>query len=217
MRSLKSLTGSRFVSVEDALKELEGIPAPVVPVNEEAKKKEMKARAKKPSAIFSDSEFLRFDNISCYAADGHVTEHYDVLHVRKDIFRDGPEQINRTPYAHALYCEGNALFLPSFSLTCNLLAYAFVRKDDSSYRSFLEQYKDKGNGNGWHAQNTVINYGSSVVIHYPSAVDFDQSQGVNVSQKRIALSFVKDSLEDALLKDALRDPGAERYVQQLTG
>jgi len=109
------------------------------------------------------------------------------------------------------------LFLPSFALTCNIVARLYEGKSDAHVEKVLQQYKDKGNGFGWHAQNTIIAYGSSEIIHYPSASDFSGVTAVNASQSRVVLPFVKDSLEDALLKDALRDASSRRFLQQLTG
>jgi len=109
------------------------------------------------------------------------------------------------------------LFLPSFALTCNIVARLYEGKSDAHVEKVLQQYKDKGNGAGWHAQNTIIAFGSSKVIHYPSGSDFNQKDPINSSQSRTILPFVKDSLEDALLKDALRDASSRRFLQQLTG
>jgi len=147
-----------------------------------------------------------------------VYEHYDRILVRKDIFRDEDgNQTNRTPYDHAVYCEQNGLFLPSIALSCNIVARLYALRADPTAAAVLQQYKDKGNGDGWHAQNTVINYGTEEVIHYPNASDFDQTQPVNASGSRFALGFSKATLQDALLEDALRDAAAHRFVRQLTG
>ena len=102
-------------------------------------------------------------------------------------------------------------------MSCNIVARLFEQRNNAAVEKILQQYKDKGNGWGYHVQNTLIDYATSRIIHYPSAIDFDQSIPVNVSQKRTALPFSKSSLEDALLKDALVDASVKMYVQQLTG
>src|SRR3989339_349300 len=208
MNSLKDYQGN-VISAAEAMALIERLPS--------LKKTEPK-NPEPPSRIsFSEGDFLTLEDLSCVDAEGNIFESYDRLDVRKDIFRSGNAQVDRTPYAHAVHCEEMGLFLPSFALTCNIVARLYEGKSDAHVEKVLQQYKDKGNGLGWHAQNTIIAYGSSEVIHYPSARDFSQSTAVNGSQGHVALSFVKDSLEDALLKDALRDVSTRGYVQQLTG
>ena len=208
MNSLKDYQGN-VISAAEAMALIERLPRP--------KKTEPK-NPEPPSRIsFSEGDFLTLEDLSCVDADGNVFESYDHLDVARDIFRADGKQVSRTPYNHVVHCEEMGLFLPSFALTCNIVARLYEGKSDAHVEKVLQQYKDKGNGAGWHAQNTIIDFGSSKVIHYPSARDFSQSTAVNGSQGHVALSFVKDSLEDALLKNALHDASTRRYVQQLTG
>src|SRR3989338_5770210 len=213
MKSLKDYQGN-VISAAEAMALIERLPRPK---NPEPKNPEPK-NPEPPSRIsFSEGDFLTLEDLSCVDADGNVFESYDRLDVARDIFRAGNAQVDSTPYAHAVHCEEMSLFLPSFALTCNIVARLYEGKSDAHVEKVLQQYKDKGNGFGWHAQNTIIAYGSSEVIHYPSARDFSQSTAVNASQSHVVLPFVKDSLEDALLKDALHDASSRRFLQQLTG
>src|SRR3989339_2112991 len=208
MRSLKDYQGN-VISAAEAMALIERLPRP--------KKTEPK-NPEPPSRIsFSEGDFLTLEDLSCVDADGNVFESYDRLDVRKDIFRADGKQVSRTPYNHAVHCEEMGLFLTSFALTCNIVARLYEGKSDAHVEKVLQQYKNKGDDNGWHAQNTIIDFGSSKVIHYPSASDFSGVTAVNGSQGHVALSFVKDSLEDALLKDALHDASSRRFLQQLTG
>src|SRR3989338_6184784 len=208
MKSLKDYQGN-VISAAEAMALIERLPSP--------KKTEPK-NPEPPSRIsFSEGDFLTLEDLSCVDADGNVFESYDHLDVARDIFRSDGKQVSRTPYNHVVHCEEMGLFLPSFALTCNIVARLYEGKSDAHVEKVLQQYKDKGNGFGWHAQNTIIAYGSSEVIHYPSARDFSQSTAVNASQSHVVLPFVKDSLEDALLKDALHDASSRRFLQQLTG
>src|SRR3989338_4287996 len=208
MNSLKDYQGN-VISAAEAMALIERLPRP--------KKTEPK-NPEPPSRIsFSEGDFLTLEDLSCVDADGNVFESYDRLDVRKDIFRSDGKQVSRTPYAHAVHCEEMGLFLPSSALTCNIVARLYEGKSDAHVEKVLQQYKDKGNGFGWHAQNTIIAYGSSEIIHYPSASVFSGVTAVNASQSCVVLPFVKDSLEDALLKDALRDASTRRFLQQLTG
>ena len=213
MRSLKDYQGN-VISAAEAMALIERLPRPK---NPEPKNPEPK-NPEPPSRIsFSEGDFLTLEDLSCVDADGNIFERYDRLDVARDIFRADGKQINRTPYNHAVHCESNGLFLPSFALTCNIVARLYEGKSDAHAEKVLQQYKDRGDRFSYHAQNTIIAFGSSEIIHYPSASDFSQAAAVNASQRHVVLPFVKDSLEDALLKDALHDASTRRYVQQLTG
>ena len=206
---MKPYRNPNIVSIEEALKIINAYVPP--------KKKIPVEPIEQKNPIISDGEYITLENMACVDADGNVFESYDHLDVARDIFRADGKQVSRTPYNHVVHCEEMGLFLPSFALTCNIVARLYERRSDAKIERVLQQYKYKGNGLGWHAQNTIIAYGSSEVIHYPSARDFSQSTAVNGSQGHVALSFVKDSLEYALLKDALRDASSRRFLQQLTG
>ncbi len=151
-------------------------------------------------------------------AEGQVFERYDRLYVRKDIERgDNKNQKDFTPYAGAVYFEAQGLFLPSFALSCAIVAALYLQKNDPALNAVLMQYKDKDNGDGWHAQNTLINYATEEVVHYPTADDFAQAATVNSAHPRRALPFSKTTLQYGLLENAIRDPASARYVRQLTG
>ena len=206
---MKPYRNPNIVSIEEALKIINAYVPP--------KKKIPVEPIEQKNPIISDGEYITLENMACVDADGNVFESYERLDVARDIFRSGNAQVSRTPYTHAVHCKEMGLFLPSFALTCNIVARLYERRSDAKIERVLQQYKDKGNGFGWHAQNTIIDFGSSKVIHYPSGSDFNQKDPINSSQPRTILPFVKDSLEDALLKDALRDASSRRFLQQLTG
>ena len=169
---------------------------------------------KKRKEIKSLDDSLVLENIVCVDADGNEFEKYDLLAVRKDIFRDADgKHISFTLYNAVLYCEKKKLVLPSFALTCNLVAALFKNKTNSAVKLVLEQYKDYG----YHAQNTGIDYSMEQIIHYPLAGYFGQTGAVNSGRPQKALSFAKNTLRDCLLEDALKDSDYIRYVKQLTG
>ncbi|MBI5797629.1 hypothetical protein HZA98_01855 [Candidatus Woesearchaeota archaeon] len=198
MRSLTRSYTPGQMSAEKLLAEILKIPIP-------AQAPELEAPAQAP--IESNLEFLTLHNVG-----GH-----DVLQVARDIFRENDQQVHRAPYGHAVYAEQQGLFIPSFALSCNILAALFKGKDNPDAKAVLDQYKDKLNGNGWHAQNTVIDYARSEIIHYPSAADFNATNPINLQQNRIVLPFDKSVLENTPLEDALKTSSFADYVQKLTG
>ena len=170
------------------------------------------------SKIKSLDDFLVLENIVCVDADGKEFEKYDHIYVRKDIFRDAQgKSVNFNPYQAVVHCEENNLFLPSFALTCNVVASLFKNKTDSAAKLVLDQYQNHSGDFGYHAQNTIIDWGKNTMIHYPTAADFNQTGAVNNGHPRKALSFAKNTLGDCLLENALKDSNHTRYVKQLTG
>jgi len=176
-----------------------------------------------PPQPTSLESFLELKDIRCVDADDTVFEEYPVLHVRKDIDRDADgKQLNFTPYQGAVHFESKGLFLPSTALTCNILAYLFQHKGDAEVKQVLDQYKDKGTGTGWHAQNTLVrwNQGSGKVIHYPHDADFPNNGGtnnINQGRRHTNLSFVVNNFGDVLLEEALRRPKFKRFIRHYTG
>src|SRR3989344_9417676 len=141
MKSLKDYQGN-VISAAEAMALIERLPRPK---KTEPKKTEPK-NPEPPSRIsFSEGDFLTLEDLSCVDADGNVFESYERLDVRKDIFRADGKQVSRTPYAHAVHWEEMGLFLPSFALTCNIVARLYEGKTDAHVEKVLQQYKDKGN------------------------------------------------------------------------
>ena len=190
-----------------------------------------------PKIATVERDFLVLENIVCYDADGNRFLHYPQLFVAKDIERqpDG-KQINFTPYNAIATFEQMGMSLPPFPVSCAIVAELFKNKDDAEVRKVLLQYKDKGNGYGWHAQNTVVDWGGTQIIHHPQDHDFPVHGGTNninaqqsresedsliastsFQQSRIVLSFERDGLENEPLKKALKKPVAVRYTKNLSG
>ena len=171
-----------------------------------------------PVTVASAADFLVLQGITCIDANNNVLEHHPELRVRKNIFRDqNNAQVNHTPYDWIVHCEQNGLFLASYALTCNIVAGLYKNRNNPDANALLQQYKNHGNGHGYQAQNTIINYVTEEVIHYPSATDYNQTAAVNAGQRRKTGNFAKATLQDSLLEDALKDAAHILYVKQLTG
>ena len=166
--------------------------------------------------VATAQDYITLRDITCVDADGNVSEQYPVLYVKKDVERNGTSHITFTPYKAATDFEKQGLFLPSMALTCHVLAALYPDRADADVKRFLLQYKDHGAGHGYHAQNTIINYSTQEIIHYPSAADFNQTIAVNAGQRK-AVNFAKATLKDCSLEDALKDAAHTKYVKQLTG
>ncbi|MEK6951101.1 MAG: hypothetical protein AABX13_05250 [Nanoarchaeota archaeon] len=169
--------------------------------------------------LLNPDSYLRLENIVCVDADGNEFERYGELYVRKDIFRNQPGQTQKSfaSYKAVVHCEQNGLFLPSFALSCNILQALYQRRSDTEIKTVLDQYKDKGNDIGYHAQNSLVDFARQQVIHYPTAADFDETAAVNASRQRKTAAFDSSALQNELLESALRKAAPARYVKQLTG
>lgn len=205
---------------EKILREFGLDTTPVVEATEEKKQKEEKPLATTlPVSSTSNitNDYIILKDLICVDADGNIFEQYPVLYVKKDVERNGASYISFTPYKAASDFEKQGSFLASMALTCNIMNALYPHRSDADVKRFLLQYKDHGAGYGLHVQNTVINYGTPEIIHYPTAADFNQAVAVNAGQKRKAGNFAKATLQDCLLEDALKDAAPTRYVKQFTG
>ncbi|MFH1173959.1 MAG: hypothetical protein V1725_02405 [archaeon] len=183
------------------------------------------------SRVSAGDEYLPLENIICVDANGKEFERYAVLYVAKDIVRDSTLQVSHTPYEWAEYFERKGLFLPSFALSCNILVRLFEKavrqKSDKSYEvvdadidKVLRQYEDKGNGYGWHAQNTLVDWGKSTIKHYPLDGDFTSNGGtanINRGITTIPFRFDRQGFNNLSFEQALKNKNFESYLRNLTG
>ncbi len=184
-----------------------------------------------PRVYSLNDDFLAVENIQCVDADGNAFEQYDKLLVDKDVVRsDDGKHVNFTSYRAIVHFERDgSLFVPSLALSCNLAAALYQHRDDPEVKPVLMQYQNHGDGYGWHAQNTVIDWGEQKVIHYPHKNDFTEHGGktsINQARQRTLLPFARTqelkfwfnkSLSDTTLENGLKDPLMVRFVRQLTG
>jgi len=176
-------------------------------------------------------DFLMLSDVECVDATGSVFEKYREILVAKDIIRNADKsQVNFTPYKGAKYFQDNPLqsvdgnslnmFLPSFALSCNIVARLYDQKSDPEVNKVLMQYKDKGNGYGWHCQNTLVNWDTREVIHYPNDSDFPShggSDNINSGRTRTVIGFDTQQFSQSTLEEALRDSKYAGFVKNLTG
>jgi len=172
--------------------------------------------------------WLGFKDIVCIGADGNAFEEHKQIYVARDVIRKSDRSVDTsfTPYKGITHFEkrGNDEFLPSFALTCNILValYVEMRKGNKDAQVILDQYKNRGDGFGWYAQNTIVqwNGGNSIVIHYPYDDQFPKYGGrdnVNPQGFHKELGFNSNGFGDMLLKDALRKNEFNKYIKNLTG
>ncbi len=172
------------------------------------------------SDVSSIDDFLVIPGIECVGAGGKVFEKYNEIYVAKDVERDGKSHICFTPYKAISYFEKKNMFLPSFALSCNVLAYLFANKDNEDCNKALMQYKVHGAGYGWHAQNTIIDWKNKKIRHYPLDEDFPQhggNDGVNQPRRRNEFGFKVKGFGDMSLEDALKNKEFEKFIINLTG
>ena len=177
-----------------------------------------------------DEKHLLVERISCVDADGNITESYPQLLVMKDVFRNKKGRIMFfTSYQAIIHCEQEGYFLPTSQETSAIVAALNKKRDNPQAHKVLVQYKYNNPGNGWHAQNTVIDYGAQKIIHYPVDADFPSHGGtanLNASCPTIELPFKKKAgvfpftnkkLETMTLEEGLNHPLVSAFVKQFTG
>src|SRR3989344_445804 len=187
-----------------------------------------------------DEKHLLVDGLSSVDVDGKVVESYPRLLVMKDVFRNEDGGVMKfTPDQAILHCQENDYFLPSPQLTCNFLAAIFlaaVRREpngtykvlDTKLKRVLDQYKDLGDGYGYHALNGLIDYKNGNIISYPHAPDFalDVEKGINSGCERITLPFEQSKkrffrkdihLQSMGLQQGLKDELMRPFLRQFSG
>ncbi len=171
-----------------------------------------------------DEDYLVFENIKCYDADGRVTEQYPSLRVRKQVYHYNKGGIiYRRPYQAIIHAEKQGDFNPCSALTTALLVAAFRGQEKSYANDFLEQYRNKDNGDGYHALNTITwQRDTGHLIHYPQHADFPRgSRGmkqINQARQRRVVDFTVDnSFGDRLVSDVPPMSEFEKYLKNLYG
>jgi hypothetical protein len=184
------------------------------------------------------NDFLRLENINCTDSNGVVYEHYDSLLLRKDverghntypkpnwlesIFSKADPDYNELKFAK-FYMSEQGLFLPSFALTCNILAELYANKNNVKFAKVLNQYNnlEKRYGGAAHIQNTLVNGDTKQIIHYPNYADslnvtvYGQDREAQPTRKTFAFNFT--DFKNLLLEDALKEPNCREFLQNLTG
>src|SRR3989344_8931764 len=104
--------------------------------------------------VVGAGDCLRLENLVCVDAEGKEFERYDTLYVAKDVVRNGTTHRSFTPYQAITHFEqeGKGFFVPSFSLSCNILAALYAHKDIPEAHAVLQQYRYHRAGSGWQAQ-----------------------------------------------------------------
>ena len=172
------------------------------------------------SGVSSIDDFLVIPGIECVGADGRVFEKHNEIYVAKDVERDGKSHVSFTSYKAILHFEKKNMFLPSYALSCNVLAYLFANKDNEDCNKVLMHYKDHGVGYGWHAQNTIIDWKNKKIRHYPLDSNFPNDGGsddVNQSRQRNDFRFNVEGFGDMALEDALGKIEFKNFIINLTG
>jgi hypothetical protein len=173
--------------------------------------------------IGNSGDFLELLDVKCYDTNGSETERYERLLVKKDVEKDKDGNILKlTPYEAIHYFEQgkNGLFLPSFQLTCAIVARLYAEKDTNpEAKKVLDQYKNRGYNSGWHTTNTIVNWPIKTIVNYPNDTDFPNNGGVNNinSNRSRTITSIKDHFKSEGLADSLCNTSHKEYLQDLTG
>jgi hypothetical protein len=215
-------------TLEESLKIARAIPPTPKrkPKDKNKDNQEQETNTQPPNIITHSDDWLTLENITCYNQEGKVTEHYTTLSIATQPAKDNQGKlISATPYQAAKIAKTDKnTFNPSSALTCTILATLYHQKSNSTAKLILDQYKDKGNGNGWHTLNTIIKYNqeNSKIIHYPNTSDFPDNKGtqrINTNQKTITQPFNPATFADQELRQALNSQDTEliNFIHNFTG
>jgi hypothetical protein len=168
--------------------------------------------------------FLKLEDIACIGSDGEPFEQYKTIYVANDIERSRQKgDISVTIYDAISHFNkvGENIFLPSYALTCNILAALYAMKDTSpEAKAILDQYKDDGSGSSYNGTNTIIDWKDKRIIHYPNKPDFQvytETDAINIREHIIKPFRMISTTDGRSYKDALRDAETRMFIKDLTG
>ena len=178
---------------------------------------------KNPVPKPTDSKYISLNNISCINADGDQIEHYKNISIKTSIAstKNG-KSFNLTMPGAVSYFEKQKedMFLPSCALTCNILARLYELKFYEEMENVLLQYKNHGLNDGWHVQNTVVDWRGERIIHYPGYSNIPKKvkkREMNHKRNCTILGFSPEKFEGGPLKFLLKNHNFEEFIKNLTG
>ncbi len=175
-----------------------------------------------------DGDHLVFENIVCHDADGAPTEQYPSLRVMRNVYRDANGKMTfMKPYEAIVHAQEQGDFNPSSQLATALVIAAYRGRrgrQNADVNAFLEQYKEKGNSNGYHVLNTITQWQGTQarLIHYPHLADFPEAnrgtRTINLSRPhRVAEFPVDTSFGDKLVSEVSAQSQFGRYLRNWYG
>ena len=164
------------------------------------------------------------ENIYCKDEYGNMMEHYDKIFIKTELATTNK---NRSlscftlPGAVSFFeRQKGDVFLPSCALTCNILAKLYELRHYEEMENLLLQYKTHGLNDGWHIQNTIVDWKRERIIHYPGYTDIPKKikkRDMNFKRSGIILDFTLGNFEDGPLNFLLKDSGIRGFIEGLTG
>lgn len=170
-----------------------------------------------------DSNYISLDNISCINAYGDCMEHYDKIFIKTGLATTNKNRSSCFTLQGAVSFferQKGDVFLPSCALTCNILAKLYELRHYEEMENLLLQYKNHGLNDGWHIQNTLINWGGEIIIHYPGFNEIPKKikkREMNYNRNCTTSGFALENFEDGPLKFLLKDPNLYGFIKSLTG
>ena len=165
-------------------------------------------------------DYVVLQDIKCVGSDGSVFEEYPLLHIAKEVIkRDETRPRKFTLLEGIAYFDSKPEFLPSFALTCNILARCYEKREEPEYKSILAQYAGIGTGRGWYAQNTIIDAQNKKIIHYPQEDDFPTKYTRAIKKDQHIIKEFPDIFDRKTLplEEALKDASKRTFMQELSG
>lgn len=166
-----------------------------------------------------DQGYISLNNISCTDANGNLIEIYDKIFIKTYLATK-----DFTIYGAASFFERQKgdIFLPSCALTCNILARLYELRHYEEMNHLLLQYKDHGLNDGWHVQNTIVNWKEHRITHYPLISKIHKSTKicfVNNIRKTTIIDISIAKFDDGPLEVLLRRNNYrfEEFIKNLAG
>jgi len=177
---------------------------------------------KKPISFSnSSSHYVSLQNICCRDANGNVFENYKEVHVDKNLTKAVAQTFNYHDAVESFDEKTiDGYFLPSFALTCNILEALYKCSIDTEAKNLLEEYwLNEDSDNNMFLQNTIIDWETGSIAHYPKNSFSGNGNSINAERKTSRIGFnPREILKGPIdCSGALDKPSNRRFFRNLTG
>ena len=166
--------------------------------------------------------YATLQSIVCTDKDEVLFEQAAELRVAQGVIRDDKHRAKEFTFiggVQEIPKAMNGWYMPSFALTCGILAKCYEQRDTQPYKDVLDQYREAGVKQGMHATNTIIRWADRTIIHYPDEKDFNilGHPGMNSTPTRKAMEFDSWTKGSQWLANVLEDNSIHDFLAKLTG
>lgn len=178
---------------------------------------------KRSKLKYLEGEYVWLKEVCCKDEYGDMMEYYNKIFVKTSPATTNKKRSSYFKLQRAISFferQKGDVFLPSTALTCNILAKIYELRHYEEMENLLLQYSDHKANDGWHLQNTIIDWKGQRIIHYPGYSEAPKKirkRDMNYNRDCKILGFKFEHVEDTKLEFLLQEPDTTCFIKDLTG